>query len=65
MVQVLGTHHAHLVDNAIAIQAVFAFATERKAEIVHNGLNSIEVSWHGLETLYSFRPQNSAGKACC
>jgi hypothetical protein len=24
MVQVLATHHAHLVDNAIAIQAVFA-----------------------------------------
>jgi hypothetical protein len=34
MVQVLGTHHAHLVDNAIAIQAVFAFAAECLKEIV-------------------------------
>lgn len=38
---------AHLVDNAIAIQAVFAIAAERRVEIVHNGLNSIVQSTVG------------------
>jgi hypothetical protein len=54
MVQVLGTHHAHLVDKAIAIQAVFALrstalriATERRAEILHNGLNTI-LTWENF-----------------
>jgi len=32
--------------------------------IAHNRLNSIKASWHGLENLYSFKPQNPAGKAC-
>jgi hypothetical protein len=47
MVQVLGTHHAHLVDKAIVIQAVFAFAAERRTEIVHNGLNTI-LTWENF-----------------
>jgi hypothetical protein len=45
---IMGTDHSPLVDNAIAIQAVFALrstalriATERRAEILHNGLNTI------------------------
>jgi hypothetical protein len=43
MVQVLGTHHAHLVDKAIAIQAIFAFAAEcLKEDVFYTPLLSAE-----------------------